>query len=176
MLQLNKSLNFDNKEFDVFTIGELLIDMISDNYDDDFNCSCYTKHFGGSPANITMNIKKLGGKSVIAATVGNDGLGNYLLNYLETNNIDTNYINKVNKSTSMVLVTKSKLTPVPIFYRGADFNLQYNSQIDYAIRNSKILHFSCWPISQYKSRKTIEKAIDVARKNNVIIDIIILSF
>ena len=69
----------------------------------------------------------------------------------------------------MVLVTKSKETPLPIFYRSADYNLEYNSDIDSTLKNSKIVHFSCWPISQSKSRKMIEKVIEEARKNNVLI-------
>lgn len=169
MINFNDSLNFENKAIDVFTIGELLIDMISTDYDDNFNCNNYSKHFGGSPANITMNINRLGGNSTIAACVGKDGLGDFLVNHLKNNNVDTNYINRVNYSTSMVLVTKSKTTPIPIFYRGADYNLDYTDKLDSALKNCKIVHFSCWPISQAKSRSTIEKVIIEARKNNVLI-------
>lgn len=169
MFHFNDTLNFKNKDIDVFTIGELLIDMISNDYGDDFNCNNYTKYFGGSPANITMNIKKLGGTSAIAACVGKDSFGNFLIQQLETNNINTNYINRVEPSTSMVVVTKSKTTPIPIFYRGADYSLEYNAKLDSALKNSKIVHFSCWPISQKNSRITIEKVIEEARKNHVII-------
>lgn len=51
--------------------------MISNDYDDSFDCSQYTKHFGGSPANIAMNIKRLGGNSALSSAVGNDGLGDF---------------------------------------------------------------------------------------------------
>ena len=169
MFSFDSKLNFNNKEIDVFTIGELLVDMISNDYDDNFDCNQYTKHFGGSPANIAMNIKRLGGNAAISSSVGNDGLGDFLINHLKNNNIDTSYINKVNNSTSMVLVSKSKSTPVPIFYRGADYNIDYDDNIDYALKNCKIVHFSCWPISQESSRQTIEKVIDKARKNNILI-------
>ena len=169
MFSFDSKLNFSNKEIDVFTIGELLVDMISNDYDDNFDCNQYTKHFGGSPANIAMNIKRLGGNAAISSSVGNDGLGDFLINHLKNNNIDTSYINKVNNSTSMVLVSKSKSTPVPIFYRGADYNIDYDDNIDYALKNCKIIHFSCWPISQESSRQTIEKVIDKARKNNILI-------
>ena len=169
MFSFDSKLNFSNKEIDVFTIGELLVDMISNDYDDNFDCNQYTKHFGGSPANIAMNIKRLGGNAAISSSVGNDGLGDFLINHLKNNNIDTSYINKVNNSTSMVLVSKSKSTPVPIFYRGADYNIDYDDNIDYALKNCKIVHFSCWPISQESSRQTIEKVIDKARKNNILI-------
>ena len=169
MFSFDSKLNFSNKEIDVFTIGELLVDMISNDYDDNFDCNQYTKHFGGSQANIAMNIKRLGGNAAISSSVGNDGLGDFLINHLKNNNIDTSYINKVNNSTSMVLVSKSKSTPVPIFYRGADYNIDYDDNIDYALKNCKIVHFSCWPISQESSRQTIEKVIDKARKNNILI-------
>ena len=162
-------MKFENKRFDVFAIGELLVDMISDDYDADNSCNKYSRYFGGSPANITMNIKRLGGNPIISASVGNDRLGEFLINNLKKNNINTDFINKVNNSTSMVLVTKSKETPLPIFYRSADYNLEYNEDIGSILKNSKIVHFSCWPISQKKSRKVIEKVIEEARKNNVLI-------
>ena len=169
MFNFNNVVKFENKRFDVFAIGELLVDMISDDYDADNRCNKYSRYFGGSPANITMNIKRLGGNPIISASVGNDRLGEFLINNLKKNNINTEFINKVNNSTSMVLVTKSKETPLPIFYRSADYNLEYNEDIGSILKNSKIVHFSCWPISQKKSRKVIEKVIEEARKNNVLI-------
>lgn len=169
MFNFNNVVKFENKIFDVFAIGELLVDMISDDYDADNSCNKYSRYFGGSPANITMNIKRLGGNPIISASVGNDRLGEFLINNLKKNNINTDFINKVNNSTSMVLVTKSKETPLPIFYRSADYNLEYNEDIGSILKNSKIVHFSCWPISQKKSRKVIEKVIEEARKNNVLI-------
>ena len=169
MFNFNNVVKFENKRFDVFAIGELLVDMISDDYDADNSCNKYSRYFGGSPANITMNIKRLGGNPIISASVGNDRLGEFLINNLKKNNINTDFINKVNNSTSMVLVTKSKETPLPIFYRSADYNLGYNEDIGSILKNSKIVHFSCWPISQKKSRKVIEKVIEEARKNNVLI-------
>lgn len=169
MFNFNNAIQFQNKLNDVFAIGEILVDMISDDYDTDFTCSKYSRFFGGSPANITMNIKRLGGNPIITSCVGNDGLGNFLVDHLKKNNINTELINRVNYSTSMVLVTKSKETPQPLFYRAADYNLEYTSEIHSALKNSKIVHFSCWPISQGKSRKMIEKVIEEARKNNVLI-------
>ena len=159
MFNFNNVVKFENKR----------VDMISDDYDTNFNSNKYSRFFGGSPANITMNIKRLGGNPIISASVGNDRLGEFLINNLKKNNINTEFINKVNNSTSMVLVTKSKETPLPIFYRSADYNLEYNEDIGSILKNSKIVHFSCWPISQKKSRKVIEKVIEEARKNNVLI-------
>lgn len=143
--------------------------MISLDYDDNFECNTYNKFFGGSPSNIAMNVKKLGINSLVASAVGKDGLGKFLINHLKKRDINTDCIQEVDYATSMVLVTKSKATPTPIFYREADYHLEYNDKLEEAVKNSKIVHFSCWPISRIPSRNTINKVIEEAKKNNVMI-------
>ncbi|MDP4178505.1 MAG: carbohydrate kinase family protein, partial [Bacillota bacterium] len=88
---------------------------------------------------------------------------------IKDSNIDISCIQQVEHSTSMVLVTKSKNSPVPIFYRGADYHLKFTPEIEEAIKKSKIVHFSCWPISRIPARRTIEKAIEAARENNTLL-------
>ncbi|MFX3624364.1 MAG: carbohydrate kinase family protein [Ectobacillus sp.] len=169
MLKLDEKIELQSKSNDILTIGELLIDMISADYDDNFECDTYHKFFGGSPANIAMNVKRLGIHSLVASAVGEDGLGKFLINRLQSAGIDASYVQQVDDSTSMVLVTKSKATPIPIFYRGADYHLAYTPELEKALKNSKIVHFSCWPISRKPVRDTIEKVIEEARKNNVLV-------
>lgn len=169
MFNLHDRIEFQNKSNDVLTVGELLVDMISTDYSDNFECDTYHKYFGGSPSNIAMNAKKLGANSLVISAVGKDGLGNFLIDHLNRANIDTSCIQSVDYSTSMVLVTKSKSTPVPIFYRGADYHLEYTSRLKEALKNSNIVHFSCWPISREPSRSTIEKVIEEARENHVLV-------
>lgn len=169
MLNFDDKLEFKSKSNDILTVGELLIDMISEDYGENFECNTYHKFFGGSPSNIAMNVKKLGIHSLVASAVGEDGLGTYLINQLRNANIDTRGVQQVDYATSMVLVTKSKHSPIPIFYREADYHLAYTSELEQALTNSKIVHFSCWPISRKPVRETIEKVVDVARKNNMII-------
>jgi sugar/nucleoside kinase (ribokinase family) len=168
MLRLDEKIEFADKNNDVLTVGELLIDMISADYDD-FESNTYHKFFGGSPSNIAMNVKKLGISSQVASAVGEDGFGKFLINHLHNAGIDTSLVQQVKDSTSMVVVTKSKSTPVPIFYRGADFHLAYTSKLEEALTHSKIVHFSCWPISRKPARDTIEMAIQTARKNAALV-------
>lgn len=54
MYDLEKPLPLGEKAIDVLTVGEVLVDMI------DLEGS-YHPFFGGSPANIAMNVKALGG-------------------------------------------------------------------------------------------------------------------
>jgi sugar/nucleoside kinase (ribokinase family) len=169
MLKLDEKIDFSNKPNDILTVGELLIDMISDDYDENFTSNTYHKFFGGSPSNIAVNVKKLGIKSLVSSAVGEDGFGNFLIHQLKEAGIDTSCVQQVDESTSMVVVTKSKASPIPIFYRGADFHLAFTPELEQAISDSKIVHFSCWPISRKPARHTIEKVIENAREHDTMI-------
>ena len=58
MFNFEKSFIFNEKDFDLFTMGELIVDMISDDYDD-INCKGYTKHFGGYSCQYSNECKKI---------------------------------------------------------------------------------------------------------------------
>ena len=163
---LDDKITFNNKSNDILAIGELLVDMIATDYD---NPNTYQQFFGGAPANIAMNVKKLGINSLIAAAVGEDRLGEFLTDHLTQNQITTHLIQKVEHATSMVLLTKSSGTPSPIFYRNADFQLSFTPALEDAILNSNIIHFSCWPLSRLPARNTVKKAIEIAQRNQVLI-------
>lgn len=102
MMDFERKINFERKSNDLITIGELLIDMISEDYSDDHRGRVYHRYFGGSPSNVAINAKRLGIKSKIAAAVDNDGLGDYLIQTLLQEDMDISTIQRVDESTSMV--------------------------------------------------------------------------
>lgn len=170
MFDLDSKIEFQAKTNDILTVGELLVDMITAKYDDNFTCNEYHRFFGGSPANIAMNVNMLGIKSLVVSAVGKDGFGEYLVNHLRESGINTSYIQHVDDAaTSMVVISKSKSSPIPIFYRDADYRLLYNKKLEEAVKNSKVIHFSSWPISMVPARYTIEHVIEVAKKNNTLV-------
>jgi sugar/nucleoside kinase (ribokinase family) len=169
MFKFNERIQLPDKPNDILTVGELLVDMISEEYDEIHASNTYKIFFGGSPANIAMNVKKLGIRSLVASAVGKDGIGTFLIDHLHRAEIDTKLVQRVDYSTSMVVVTKSTSTPIPIFYRGADCHIQYTPMIEEALLNSNIFHFSCWPISITPARYTIERLIEKAKENNILV-------
>lgn len=166
---LEGNIEFDRKGNDILTIGEVLIDMIAEEYGESHESTAYRNYFGGSPANIAMNVRKLGIRSQVASAVGEDGMGRFLIHHLQEAGIEPDLVQKVDASTSMVVVTKSKGTPIPIFYRGADYQIEYTDELEKVLLDSKIVHFSCWPISMEPARQTIERVIKVARENGILI-------
>lgn len=166
-MEFNRPLALQDKANDVLTVGELLVDLISETYEEDHEASSYRKYFGGSPANIAMNVRKLGARSQLAAAVGTDGLGRFLLGRLQAEGINPTFVETVEEATSLVLLTKSRSTPVPIFYRRADYRLSYRSELEEIVRQSSFLHFSCWPLSMNPSRTTLERLIGLAKAHGV---------
>lgn len=169
MVTLNQAYPLRNKSIDVLSIGEILVDMISDSYDNLHENNQFHVLFGGSPANICMNVNKLGAKAKLCASVGNDRFGDFLVSHLEKQNVETDLIQRTNLPTSMVVVNKSTGTPIPSFYRGADYAFHFTNQLKQAIDDSFILHISSWPISKKTSRKVIKQAIDYAKEQGVLI-------
>lgn len=170
MFDLDDNIPLGDKSNDLLAVGELLIDMISNEYDDgSFECDGYTKFSGGAPSNIAINVNRLGIRSEIVSAVGNDGFGTFLLRRLQQEGMDTKGIQRVDASTSLVVVTKSRTTPVPIFYRDADYQMIFDDSLEQRIANSKIVHFSCWPISRTPARHTLEKVIEEARSQGLLI-------
>lgn len=170
MFELDDIIPLGDKPNDLLAVGELLIDMISNEYDDgSFECDGYTKFSGGAPSNIAINVNRLGIRSEIVSAVGNDGFGTFLLRRLQQEGMDTKGIQRVDASTSLVVVTKSRTTPVPIFYRDADYQMTFDASLEQKIANSKVVHFSCWPISRTPARHTLEKVIEEAHSQGLLI-------
>jgi fructokinase len=148
---------------DLLCAGELLIDMIATDYGTLADCGTFQRFAGGSPANIAVNARRLGLSAVVAAAVGADELGDFLLDGLAASELDASLVQRTGESTSMVVLTRSRATPTPIFYRGADRGLALTPALEARLRESSILHFSCWPLSVEPARGCVRSMIAAAR-------------
>lgn len=169
MLEYNSIIPLQDRSNDVLTVGELLIDLIADEYDDPFQGNRFSKFFGGSPSNIAINAKKLGINAQVCSAVGHDGFGRFLIDQLQKEGLPLQTIQYKDAATSLVVVTRSTATPIPIFYRGADYHLSYSAQLETSLKGSKVLHFSCWPLSRNPARETVEQMIETARQHQLLI-------
>lgn len=63
-------INDKERQFDICCAGELLIDFISEEFADDLDAvSQFRRLQGGSPANLCMNMSRLGNRTALVATV-----------------------------------------------------------------------------------------------------------
>lgn len=168
-IDFDDGFTFEAASNDLLTIGELLVDMISNEYGEELQGDGFTRFPGGSPSNIAINAGHLGIRSSIVSAVGKDGLGSFLIKHLQDAGLDTDGIQRIDAATSLVVLTRSKASPVPIFYRDADFHLTYEAKLESLLERSKAAHFSCWPVSREPSRHMIERVIKKARERGLLI-------
>jgi fructokinase len=152
-------------EKSITLIGEVLIDKIHDALTDSVKVL-----FGGSPANIAINLMNLGISDVkFYGAVGNDVFGKLILDKFKEMNISTNTINITEYPTSIVEINKTVNSPVPIFLRGADYHITLTKEMISDIKRSSIVHFSYWPLSSEPAKSTIIKVIEIAKSSEAII-------
>lgn len=157
-------MNNKNKNIDILCVGEILIDFIGHQSDVLINNTRdYHRYLGGSPTNVAMNSARLGLKSVMISTVGNDGFGEYIFKRLAEVGVDSSGIKKLkNKPTSVIFVSKSEGTPDFIPFRVADFHIKEDQITSKTLKQSKIFHTTCFALSKNPAQTTILKKAEEA--------------
>ena len=146
-----------NKTIDIICIGEVLIDFIGHEVNTSINkTKDYHRFLGGSPTNVAVNASRLGLNSVLVASCGQDGLGDYIVRKLKANQVNTSQIGKSETlPTSVIFVSKSTETPDFIPYRQADCEIYETQLPDSVLQEAKIFHTTCFALSKNPARTTI---------------------
>lgn len=145
------------KTIDIICIGEVLIDFIGHEVNTSINkTKDYHRFLGGSPTNVAVNATRIGLKSLLVASCGNDGLGDYIERKLKSNNVNLSSLRKINDlPTSVIFVSKSTDTPDFIPYRQADCQIHVEQLPDNLLQEAKIFHTTCFALSKNPARQTI---------------------
>lgn len=153
------------KTIDIISVGEVLIDFIGHEVNTSINrTKDYHRFLGGSPTNVAVNAARLGLKSVLVATCGQDGLGEYIVRKLKANNVITSQIRKSDtEPTSVIFVSKSTGTPDFIPYREADYQIGQSQITDELLESAKIFHTTCFALSKNPARTTILESAKKAK-------------
>ncbi len=159
----NTTYSFPNKMNDVLIVGEVLVDIIHKESENQ-----YKNIVAGSPFNISKNLTKLGVKNVFYGAIGNDQFGKDILKEIQDKHINTE-INITNHATSYVVLNQTLDSPNPEFHRHSDNYIYQNDKLTNDISFSKILHFTFWPLSKEPSLSTILSLIDKAKANHTLI-------
>jgi fructokinase len=145
------------KAIDILCVGEVLIDFIGHEVNTSITkTKDYHRFLGGSPTNVAVNAARLGLKSVLVATCGQDGLGDYIIRKLNRNDVITTYVRKSEiEPTSIILVSKSTSTPDFIAFREADCQINPVQLPEQLLESAKIFHTTCFALSKNPARRTI---------------------
>lgn len=145
-----------NTTVDIICVGEVLIDFIGHEIETLQNTKDFHRFLGGSPTNVAVNASRLGLNTVLVATSGSDGLGEYVIEKLEKSKVITTQIRKsLSKPTSVIFISRSTQTPDFIPYREADCEILEDQIPDKLLINAKIFHTTCFALSKEPARSTI---------------------
>tara|TARA_R110002049_G_scaffold159396_1_gene324364 strand:+ start:127 stop:1065 length:939 start_codon:yes stop_codon:yes gene_type:complete len=152
------------KNTDILCVGEVLIDFIGHQKDVLINNTRdYHRYLGGSPTNVAMNSARLGLKSRMVASVGNDGFGEYIFERLNQVGVITESISKINKKpTSVIFVSRTQSTPDFIPYREADYHISESQIPTELLAKTNIFHTTCFALSKDPAQSTILKKAEEA--------------
>lgn len=145
------------KPIDLLSVGELLIDMISTDFADSMDAvESYRRIVGGSPANLAMNMKRLGNNSGLISSIGKDGFGDFLMDYVRNLGLNTEGVVQIaDVPTTLILVTRSKNVSDFEAYRGADTYILPAQVSDAVLSNAAIFHTTCFALSLNPAQSTI---------------------
>ena len=116
------------KTYDSLHMGRSSIDLYSNDIGAPFvDIQSYAAYVGGSPANISVGARRLGLKTALLTAVGDDPVGDFILHFLNNEDVDTSFIpRKPEHRTSAVVLGIEPPDKFPlVYYRDncADINL-----------------------------------------------------
>lgn len=149
----------------ILSAGELLVDFITAEFVQTLDEATLFKRIpGGSPANLAMNMARLGNSAMLVACVGNDDMGNILRNYVERTGVDVTNVAQVNDPTTLILVTRSAAVSNFQAYRNADFQLSIRQFPFQKFEDISIFHSTCFALSKNPAQHVILDAGERAKR------------
>jgi fructokinase len=157
-------------DMDLVAIGETLVDLISiDKVDSLREATTFRKIQGGSPANIAVNIAKLGGKAAVISKTGIGAFGQFLKAELQRYGVETRSMVMDHRvHTSMVFVARSSGTPDFEPSRNGDYQLTPQEVDEEAVAGARVIHASAFALSREPCRSAVRRAFKIANDHGKI--------
>jgi 5-dehydro-2-deoxygluconokinase len=136
-----------DKQFDLITMGRVGMDLFAQNVGAPFEeVTGFDTSVGGSPVNIAIGASRLGLKSAALTAVGEDRVGDFVLRYLASEGVITDYIpRKPNGHTGLAIVAIQPPDTFPlVFYRDnpADIYLTIDDVAALPLAQTRVVQIS----------------------------------
>jgi len=159
------SLPIPAGDIDVLAIGEVVIDMISQEPARHLReAETFRRYLGGSPTNIAVYVAKLGGRGAIIAKTGSGGFGQFIQAELQRYGVITDYLQMDPRvRTTIIFIARSTGTPDFEAFRDGDYRLQPEEVSEEAIARARIVHASTFALSREPCRSAVRRALTLAQ-------------
>lgn len=157
----------------LYSIGELLIDFQSVGVASLKETKEFVKKAGGAPANVCVQAQKLGHQTVYLTKVGDDAFGEFLIETLKNEGVDTTYVSKAKEyETSLAFVS---FTPDGerefSFFRKKAADLYFTEEDfkDVAFSKGDVLEFGSVALQTEVAKNTHKYLINKAKESGATI-------
>lgn len=162
------------RELDVICLGRAGVDLYAQQPEQSFNqVTGFNKFVGGSPANIATTLAKLGAKAGFIGCVSKDGLGDYVRDYLASQNIDLTGLQTDSSGTrtSLAVTQMQPDNPEVVLYRNnaADLALAPQQISAEYLQRSKMLLISGTALCASPSREAALLAMKLAKQLGTVV-------
>ncbi len=159
-------------KIDLLTFGRASIDLYSKNIGAAFiDIKELSTSIGGSPVNIAVGAQRLGLKTAVLTAVGPDPVGDFIINTLDNEGVNTQYIPTIAGTTSTAVICgiiPPDTFPL-VFYRDnapdKKITIDHVKKIDF--ENIKSILITGTALSVEPSRSAVFYAVELAKKQGI---------
>lgn len=150
-------MNSLERQYDLITMGRSSIDLYANEVGAPFvEIKSFAAYVGGSPTNIAVGARRLGLRSAVLTAVGEDPVGDFILNFLKKEQVETRYVlRKAGTRTSAVVLGIEPPDKFPlVYYRDncADNQLSIDDVLNTPVQDCRVFEFSGTGLSKEPSR------------------------
>lgn len=158
--------------YDTVHMGRSSIDLYSNDVGSKFvDIRSFAAYVGGSPTNISVGGRRLGLDTALLTAVGQDPVGDFILNFLENEGVETRFIpRKPGRRSSAVVLGIEPPDRFPlVFYREncADIGLEIDDVLATPVTQARVFQFAGTNLSKEPSRSATLFAAELARNAGV---------
>ncbi len=161
-----------SRSYDSLHMGRSSIDLYSNDVGSPFpEIRSFAAYVGGSPTNISVGLRRLGLKPALLTAVGADPVGDFILDFLRKEGVETQFIPvKGDRRTSAVVLGIEPPDKFPlVYYREncADIALTIDDVLAAPVADCRVFQFAGTNLSREPSRSATFFAAELARQAGV---------
>ncbi len=167
-----------SKTYDTLHMGRSSIDLYSNDVGSPFvDIKSFAAYVGGSPTNFAVGAQRLGLKTALLTAVGDDPVGDFILNFLKNEGVDTRFTPRkpAHRSSAVVLGIEPPDKFPLVYYRDncADIELNIDDVLVSPITDCQVFQFAGTNLSKDPSRTATIFAAELAHQSGakVVLDI-----
>lgn len=157
---------------DILCIGRSSIDLYSNDIGSPFEeITTFSAFVGGCPTNISVGTRRLGLKSALLTGIGYDPVGDFILNFLNKEGVETTYVyRKKGRRSSAVILGIEPPDKFPlVYYRDncADIAIDIDDVKNIHLESFRAIIISGTGLSREPSRSATILAAELASEKGV---------